>query len=109
MFASANIASDHRQHLPKVATAEKVEVVEKVVEVIERFALAPSGREWMSFLIRSIELRGLASEQRGHREIGFTMPVGNRRVNQPASTLCVDEVISRPQVSVQQRRGFFRP
>src|SRR5690606_37111751 len=93
-----------REHLRAVASAEQIEVIQQVVEVVKsRAPLAPRGRG-PRLVVRAVERVAEAAEQAGHREIGFPITVIDRRIVNKGRAVRVCAPVAAPKIAVQQAR-----
>jgi len=93
---------DHPLRSRAIAAAEEVQVVEHVVEVVELPADTVAQVDLERLVVRSVEIGRETAEELCHREIGLTVPVVHRRVEDDRRALGGEGDVARPQVAVEQ-------
>src|SRR5437868_967777 len=80
---STHLAQQLLQHvlcLRVVTAAEQIEMIEHVIQVIERLARGVAGVERPGLAIGGVEARGKSAEQFAHGDIGLAVAEVHRRV-----------------------------
>ena len=97
-------AVDHGFRLRAVGTAEQVQVIQHVIEVVELAASAGTRVQRKLRVIRGIECRSEAPEQARHGDIRLAIAVVDRRIENDRRAVGEPRAIAAPKVAVQQRR-----
>ena len=93
---------DHRFSLAQVSAAKQVQVVEEVVQLVQRPALPVSAGKGPGSAVGSVEAGRKAAKQLAHREVALTVAVMDSRVEQCQPARLVHGRVARPQVAMQQ-------
>ena len=91
-------------HRSGISAAELDGVHHERRELVERNALTPSVGERKHLLVAPPARVVESTEQRHHREVELPVTTVGCGVDQPTPAPAVDETVTRPQVSVQERR-----
>src|SRR5262249_12543525 len=96
--------TEHRLRLRQIACAKQIQMIEHMIEVVERYTCPCTTRQRPGGLIIPTERRTKAGEQPSQCEIRRTVAVVHRGINQDRSTRDVNRPIASPQIAVQERR-----
>src|SRR6516164_3677788 len=95
----------HPFGLPQVRAAEEIQVIEYMVEVVERLALLVADVQRRRTPVRGVEAVREAAEQLGHRQVGFTVADVDRGVEDRRRAVGEFADVAVPEVAMKQGGG----
>ncbi len=81
-------------------------MIQQVIEVIDRQPLAPSRLQGSGFLVGTVESLWKSSKEIGHAQLRLSPAVMRCRIYDRRLAVGSAECVSRPQISVNERRGL---
>jgi hypothetical protein len=92
----------------EVSAAEQIQVVQDVVELIERKTVFVTGGQRRFLTIGLIKCRLEAPEEPRHRQVSLSMPVVNGRIYQAGLSAIINDIIPAPEITVKDARNLNR-
>src|SRR5262245_52142136 len=89
---------------PEVASAEQIQVVENVIEIVERASHRITAVERPSLAIGGLEGVAEAAEQLGHGNVGLAIARVDRGIEHDRRAVSQASGIAGPPIAVQKRR-----
>ena len=90
-----------RGELPEIATAEQVEVIQHMIELVQRLPFAVARRQWPGVLVSAVKRLTKAAEKARHGQIGFAVAVVDGGIEDDRLTIR-RRPVAAPEITVQQ-------
>ena len=103
-LSQPDISFQNLLHGRKISTSKQVQMIQKMVEMIQVQPVGIARLQRHYFPVSVIESPGKSSEKLCHCKIGLSMSHISRRIDQPHVSVRSRHHISGPQIAMQQGR-----